>query len=171
MMPSKEDLIRIAKNAAALHDIDPSLVCAVCEHESEDWNPWAMRFEPAFDKKYEQPMHKLPTEEIACSTSWGLMQIMGQTARELGFTHGFLTQLLDPAIGIEFGCRKLRHCLDRNSGDVHKALLMYNGGSNLSYPDLVMPRMAKYQPPPAPEAPAEVASVEAPPEKGNATTA
>lgn len=42
--------------------------------------------------------------------SWGLMQVMGQVARENGFTpveHPFLAELCDPEQGIAVGCRVL----------------------------------------------------------------
>lgn len=43
-------------------------------------------------------------------TSWGLMQIMGGTARDLGFA-GPLTDLMDPELGIFWGCRYFQaHC-------------------------------------------------------------
>jgi soluble lytic murein transglycosylase-like protein len=76
--------------------------------------------------------------------SYGLMQIMGLTAVEFGFAGRFLTELLEPSAALEFGCRKLRHAMDKTSNDVTKALLMYNGGSDAAYPTRVLPRVAKY---------------------------
>lgn len=133
----------IVKAAARRHGIDPALVCAVVEQES-DWNPWAMRHEPAFLSKYVESL-KLPvTESIARATSWGLMQVMGQVARELGFT-GPLVELCDPEVGVEYGCRKLEHALQVAGGDKAKALLVYNGGADSSYPAKVLARVKNYQ--------------------------
>lgn len=44
-------LVTLARKAAASQSLDPALVCAVVEQES-NWNPWAMRYEPAFFSKY-----------------------------------------------------------------------------------------------------------------------
>jgi hypothetical protein len=43
----------------------------------------------------------------AQQASWGLMQVMGAVARECGFHGNYLSQLLDPEEGTEFGCRHL----------------------------------------------------------------
>jgi len=53
-------------------------------------------------------------ELLAQQTSWGLMQIMGGTARERGFK-GWLTELCDPSINLEWGCRHLRWMVDHNN--------------------------------------------------------
>src|SRR5580698_9222850 len=63
-----------------------------------------MRYEGAFRARYVAPLGLPPTEEIARSISWGLMQVMGQVAREHGFTELFLSSLCEPATGISVGC-------------------------------------------------------------------
>jgi soluble lytic murein transglycosylase-like protein len=73
------------------------------------------------------------------------MQVMGQTAVEFGFPSLFPTELCDPNVGIEYGCKKLRSCLANNAMDVRKALLCYNGGDDLEYPDEVLKRMEHYK--------------------------
>ena len=132
---------------ALKHNLPPDLVCAVCEQES-GWNEWAIRFEPGFLAKYVAPLeeaHKVSaTEAYARSFSWGLMQVMGETARELGFTGEFLAMLCDPIVGLEFGCRKLKDALSRAVGDQTRALAIYNGGSNPNYPSEVLARRARY---------------------------
>ena len=138
------ELVELAKKAAVAHGLDPSLVCAVCEQESS-WEPSAIRYEPAFYEKYVKPQNLSPTEAQARSFSWGLMQIMGQVAREQGFTGRFLAALCDPATAIEYGCRKLARCLSRAGGDIHNALQYYNGGGNPNYATQVMNRMEHYQ--------------------------
>lgn len=125
--------------------IDNALICALIEHESDGWKMYAIRFEPGFYSKYIEQLKGLTaTEAYARSFSWGLMQIMGQTARELGFQGKFLAELCDPDIGIDYGCKKLRHCLDRHPNDEKAALLEYNGGSNSNYPNLVLQYRSKY---------------------------
>lgn len=79
---------------------------------------------------YEPPKGALPSEATRRSdraTSWGLMQIMGTTAREHGFSEQFLTTLLWPHHNIEIGCRVLRHYLEEEGGDYREALRRYNG--------------------------------------------
>jgi soluble lytic murein transglycosylase-like protein len=141
---TQDELIQLAKNMAIQNGLDPALVCAVCEQEST-WDVFAVKFEPDFFAKYEAPLHLATTEEYTRAISWGLMQVMGQTAREFGFTGRFLSQLSDPQIGVLFGCRKLKRCLAISSGDVETALGHYNGGADLLYPGEVMARIAKYQ--------------------------
>lgn len=133
----------LARKFASVHVLDPALVCAVAENESS-WNPWSTRYEPGFFHRYIEPLNLPGGEAFMRATSWGLMQIMGQTARELGFDGRFITELCDPDTGLEYGCRKLKHCLDAKAGDVDKALLMYNGGGDLHYPERVKSRMEKY---------------------------
>ena len=111
---------------------------AVCTHESS-WESWAVRYEPAFFSRYIEKMTGLTeTEKHMRATSFGLMQIMGQVAREKGFSDKYLTALCDPTNGITYGCKKLKECMDREHSDVRAALLRFNGGGNPTYPDLVL---------------------------------
>ncbi len=112
-MPPSATLIALARRIAAAHALDPALVCAVIEQESS-WNPYAMRYEPAFFSRYVAPLYtnnKITASEAwARGFSWGLMQVMGQVAREHGFLtaeHPFLSELCDPEQGISVGCRVL----------------------------------------------------------------
>ena len=140
MSPQEQETL--ARQAAARHGLDPVLVCAVVEQES-GWNPGAMRYEPRFYDRY-VPKNLPPTEACARAFSWGLMQVMGQVARENGFTGKFFTELCQPAAGLEVGCCVLKTKLDRASGDISKALLLWNGGARPAYADEVLARMPKY---------------------------
>jgi soluble lytic murein transglycosylase-like protein len=132
---SKEDLIKIVVAAALNVDIDPALACAVVSHESS-WDPWAVRYEPGFYRRYVQSMQGLTdTEKTLRATSFGLCQVMGQVAREQGFDGKYLTELCDPIHVIQ-GCKKLAKCLKNNSQ--HDALQAYNGGSDPGYADAVL---------------------------------
>ena len=105
-MSPPADLLSLARTIAANHALDPALVCAVIEQESA-WDAHAIRYEPAFRTRYVAPLGLPPTEEVARSISWGLMQVMGQVAREHNFAAKFLSALCDPAAGIEIGCTVL----------------------------------------------------------------
>jgi soluble lytic murein transglycosylase-like protein len=93
--------------------LPPQLITAIIKVESGG-NPFAIRYEPDFVARY---LNKLTikgidpcsdnTERLARGWSWGLMQIMGQTAREMGFNEPYLSALCDPDTGIEWGCKLL----------------------------------------------------------------
>ena len=140
-------LLTLARKAAAAQSLDPSLVCAVIEQESA-WNSWAMRYEPLFFTKYVAPLYTnnkvSATEAYARGFSWGLMQVMGQVAREIGFDALFLSVLCDPEQGLTVGCKVLRKKFDAMAGDTTRALLAWNGGANANYPVEVLARRRNY---------------------------
>jgi len=185
------DLERLAREAATKYGLDPRLVCALCEVESS-WEPRAIRQEVKYPYLYGlaagetgviacirgaagEQLHTLlreiqssiATEVVMQKTSWGLMQIMGAVARERGF-RGWLTELCDPAVNLEWGCRHLRwmvdHPLDYGlsiaqgpavlKGTLADLAAAWNGGScrivndtyaNQSYVDRVVKAMEGYQ--------------------------
>ena len=146
-MGPPSQLLTLARHAAESRALDPGLVCAVIEQESA-WNPWAMRYEPAFFSKYVAPLYTnnkiTATEAYARGFSWGLMQVMGQVARESGFDAQFLSALCDPEQALAVGCRVLRKKFDAASGDTTLALLAWNGGANALYPAQVLARRSHY---------------------------
>ncbi len=127
--------LNLIENISAAHNLPFPLVFAIVQVESGG-NPHAIRYEPAFFSRYVagkghtvySPCSRA-TEEQLRAFSFGLMQIMGQSARELGFTGVFLTELLDPATGLDWGCRKLAQQVTRYKGDVESAVAAYNAGS------------------------------------------
>jgi soluble lytic murein transglycosylase-like protein len=158
------DLLALAHDAALAHALWPELVCAVIEQESS-WNRWAVRYEPGFYKRYIEPQIARPsgdnvtrragaqravlseTEARARAFSWGLMQVMGQVAREHGFSGRSFAELCDPATGLEIGCRVFAAKLAAAEGNVVRALLLWNGGGNREYPDAVLARTHRYAAP------------------------
>lgn len=170
MLPPPE-LLALARTIAENHALDPALVCAVVEQESA-WDAHAIRYEPAFRTRYVAPLGLPPTEEVARSMSWGLMQVMGQVAREHGFSSKFLSPLCNPAAGLDLGCtvlvskftaaaaqaRKTTQPPDTNIapaqtqapvtyGDdlIARALQLWNGGGNADYASEVLARLPKYK--------------------------
>lgn len=143
----KFDLIVMAKTSATRWSLDPPLVCAIVEQES-GWNPWSYRYEPLFFHRYIEP--KLgewkidDTEAIARACSWGLMQTMGQVAREFGY-FGPCSQMLDPLTGLNIGCQVFSHKLRQANGDVTAALLAWNGGARPEYASEVLARVGGYK--------------------------
>ena len=69
----------------------------------------------------------MDTELIAQKTSWGLMQVMGTVARELGH-RGWLSELCEPERGIYYGCLHLKKLMDRH-GNLSDTVAAYNAGS------------------------------------------
>jgi soluble lytic murein transglycosylase-like protein len=146
-MAVPSQLIVLARKAAAAQSLDPALVCAVVEQESA-WNPWALRYEPLFFAKYVATLYTnnkiSASEAYARGFSWGLMQVMGQVARETGFDGLFLSALCDPEEGLAVGCKVLRKKLDAMAGDTMRGLLAWNGGGNPAYPAQVLARKPHY---------------------------
>src|SRR5579864_5248366 len=142
MLPAA-DLIALARDAATRGALDPALVCAVIEQESA-WDPHAIRYEPGFRSRYVAPLGLSPTEEVARSISWGLMQVMGQVAREHGFDGKFLSALCEPEAGLETGCKALAAKIEIAGGDIARALNLWNGGANPLYVEEVLAKLQKY---------------------------
>lgn len=140
--------IRTLVNESSLrYSLDPTIIYAVIWQESKG-DPHAARFEPNFYKRLVLPKTRaelsgyvpeylptLDTEKVMRSTSYGLMQIMGETARWFGGTRVRYLDvwLRDPAVNVELGTRYLAHLIhERARGNVIKGLRLYNGSS--AYP-------------------------------------
>ncbi len=97
---NREELEKIVNEVATRHHVDPALVRAVIEAES-NWNPVA----------------------VSRTGALGIMQLDPGTARELGVGNAF-----DPKQNIDAGVRYLQMLLVRYGGDLDKALAAYNAG-------------------------------------------
>ena len=142
-----QELVTLAKQIATAHALPPELICAVCEQES-DWDIWATRYEPGFLSRYVAPLftnNKIDATEAHCrAMSWGLMQVMGQVARETGFAASSLAFLCEPAQGLEVGCQVFAAKLAAAHGEIAHALQLWNGGANPQYAEAVQARQAHY---------------------------
>lgn len=103
-----------------------NLVKAVCQVESS-FNPWAFKHEPHYKWLVGEKLTMTVTERIGQQCSWGLMQVMGGVAREMGYT-GYFPQLCDPDIGLSYGCRHFKKFFDRWDS-YEDAIASYNAGS------------------------------------------
>lgn len=141
MTPTRPQIIDLVQRKSG--DIDAALICAIIEQES-GFNPWAIRYEPAFFNRYIIPLQLTNiTEAQARSFSWGLMQIMGQAARELGYS-GHMAQLSDPETNLFYGIQHFRNKMTIAGNDSRKALLLWNGGGNALYPEQVLARIGSF---------------------------
>ena len=109
---SSGELRRLILAAADTHALPPAYVYGVVMTES-DGDPAAFNHEPDFERRYVTG-RKIETfglaredEAVARATSYGLMQVMGQVAREHGFRRKYLTELCTPEVGLDYGCRHL----------------------------------------------------------------
>ncbi len=141
-------------NNCAEKGIDVRIFTALIQQES-GFDPWATRFEPHYYERHLKNKNKtelvgyvpllIPTFRTECThraTSWGLCQILGDTARGLGFKGRFLSQLLQPEVNIGLGTSYFAMLLKRVKEEdkitkYRTALLRWNGGGDLSYPDKV----------------------------------
>jgi hypothetical protein len=73
------------------------------------------------------------------------MQVMGQSARERGFDAQFLSELSDPAAGLEAGCELFAHKLATAEGKIPRALALWNGGANPDYAAQVLSKACAYE--------------------------
>lgn len=145
----------LANELACTYQLNPKLVAAIIIQESGG-NKWATRVEEAFYSKYLKPKLRsqlaghvpsmiptLSTEKWNRATSFGLCQIMGDTARVLGFDGQFLAEIYDERINIELCCKFLRRAFGQFASyaepiRTERVLLAYNGGGSPNYPTLIL---------------------------------
>lgn len=131
MIPELKPYEDIIFSSADKYEVKAQLICAVIMQESRG-RAWSYRYEPTVKWSYYPLNYKdklgisLDTEIMAQKTSWGLMQIMGFKAREMGYDN-HLPQLLLPSVGIEWGCKVISSLQKKYSGD--DVIAAYNGGS------------------------------------------
>jgi len=119
----------MVREAARRYGVDPALVAAVCETES-NWDPSAVN----------------PSDP-----SYGIMQVMIPTAREVrpGTTQ---SELLDPAVGIMVGTAYIARLRDHYRIPMPDGIDAYNigpgawktGRRNIRYRALVLDAMGRY---------------------------
>ena len=121
----RRELLATIHYEATRAGLDPLLVLGVIHHES------------AF-RKY----------AVSSADARGYMQVMPFWTRLIGAPQHNLFHL---RTNLRYGCVILRHYLDRESGDLFRALGRYNGSLGRSeYPQAVLAAMRRYDAAPAP---------------------
>ena len=97
---NREKITEMIREVSARYRVDPALVRAVIQTES-NWN----------------------TNAVSRVGALGLMQLVPGTAQQLGVSNA-----LDPKQNLDGGVRYLHSLLERYNGDLDKALAAYNAG-------------------------------------------
>ena len=116
----RRDMLRTVHHEAVRAGLDPQLVLAIIHHES------------GF-KKY----------AVSVADARGYMQVMPFWTRIIGSAGHNLFHL---RTNLRYGCVILRHYLDREGGDLYRALGRYNGSlGRAEYPTAVLSAMQRYR--------------------------
>ena len=116
----RREMLRTVHYEAVRAGLDPQLVLAIIHHES------------GF-KKY----------AVSVANARGYMQVMPFWTRLIGSPAHNLFHL---RTNLRYGCVILRHYLDREKGDLYRALGRYNGSlGRAEYPTAVISAMQRYR--------------------------
>lgn len=139
-MPSKNNLDRfdvwviVGEIAKEIKYERRKLAYSIIEVES-GFDSFATRYEPQ-SKWFHKPSYwakelgiTVQTESMMQKVSFGLMQILGSTARSMLGFDGHLTELCIPSIGIYYGIKYLQHLDHRYKGHIPSIVSAYNAGS------------------------------------------
>lgn len=121
----------LIEEIAEQQNVPANLLGAIVQAESGN-NRFAMRFEPKYKwtfrtKELAQDLGITEQTEMALQMfSWGLCQVMGSTARELGL-RGPIFQLLEEKTNLEYASKLIKRLAGRfKSGD--DIIAAYNAG-------------------------------------------
>lgn len=146
----KQEIFDVVKRIAPKHGLDPYLVMGVIVQESQDrhnsgeCNPFIPRLEEGFEERYINYKMNFGTVAGALlAISFGFMQLMAESLRELGYFGDNIDCLVMPQMieryvnspedMIETGCQWLVRKIKDAGGDIDGGLQRWNGGSDADY--------------------------------------
>ena len=164
----KLQIYQIIKKENESYGFDPILLLAIVDQESS-FDETSLRMEDGFQERYLKHLKDLPTtSSVLLSTSYGLMQTLGESLLEDGYMEFFQDWYKDKyqqeirgrsQIGIVksidefmihqdwqilYGIKHFKKKWDLAHGDRHKALLGYNGGGRPAYATEVLTKYDKW---------------------------
>jgi len=158
-LEDREVNVSLVHKYARRFEVDPYLLLAIIDVENAPWNIWSSRYEENYSY-FTIPDHfaKLngisrKTELILQKCSWGLAQIMGGTARFMGY-QGPIPALIVPDKNLYWMARFVAK-LQSDFGVRNEVISAYNQGSpekkadgsykNQDYVDKVLKALSKYR--------------------------
>jgi soluble lytic murein transglycosylase-like protein len=122
----------VIEDVADEENVPKNLLAAIVQTESSN-NQWACRFEPHYKWIYKTKENARDngiteaTETVMQMTSFGLCQVMGAVARELGLK-GHIFQLLDQKVNLQYAAKLLKRLASRYK-ERDDIIAAYNAGS------------------------------------------
>lgn len=151
MNVSESDIWQLCKKEGQNQNLDPFLLIGVCRQEARRTHEGlyvcdSIRLEQGFFYTYIDKGNYDPVTKIILSTSFGVMQMMGESLRELGLlpaeefrsTEWIGEYCKNPGLQVQSGCSWLIKKIAIAQGNIEKGLLFWNGGSNTAYPASVL---------------------------------
>jgi hypothetical protein len=138
-LEDREVNVSLVHKNARKFELDPYLMMAIIDTENGPWNIWASRYEDHYSylvipDHFAKLNHiTVKTEQVLQKCSWGLAQIMGGTARYLGY-QGPIPALLLPEINVYWMARLLA-VLKKDFASLNDVISSYNQGSPKRKPD------------------------------------
>lgn len=131
-MDIKKEYSEICQKYSKIYgNFDPFWLLALIQQESSG-NPWVVRYEMKYQyilsTEYYSKLNRITenTELVCQKMSWGLGQIMGAVARDLGHQN-LITELLNPDLNIRYMAMLIQNLL-KKSTQPNDVFAMYNGG-------------------------------------------
>jgi soluble lytic murein transglycosylase-like protein len=130
---STDEIKDLCRKIAEINDVDENLLLGIVKTES-NFDQFAIRFESHYipnkdaSKFAKDNNISLATEETAQKFSWGLCQIMGGTARGLGYL-GPLSNLTNCEINLNLACKLIKQLIKRYPTSIDDVIAAYNAGS------------------------------------------
>ncbi len=100
MIFTKDEVYQICKQVAPAFGFEAKLAFAFCLQESAkdskgNFNPSRARLEPGFYSYYIEKQELETTNEVLYSASFGILQMMGQSLKEVGYFQWYFDQQSD----------------------------------------------------------------------------